>query len=183
MIRTRLVAISGGPGSGKTTVLERFREHGYPVVAEAARHYTTGSDAKGHESSPPLVEFALERVKKDIAQYESVAGSGGITFFDRCLLDALCMLDRVGDLSREYRDELVGCYRFEPIVYLFPPWEAIYRMDHTRGQAFEEAENEHKTLQDWYMDCGYEVVSVPRTSVEERCGFILQSLNSPALRV
>jgi predicted ATPase len=58
-------------------------------------------------------------------------------------------------------------------VFIFPPWEAIYRTDDARWEPFETAVKVHESLVSTYSSLGYELIEVPRKSVEERVEFIL----------
>jgi predicted ATPase len=41
---------------------------------------------------------------------------------------------------------------------------------------FEHAESVNRMVLEWYRRCGYQVLEVPRVSVDERCTFVLQAL-------
>jgi predicted ATPase len=57
---------------------------------------------------------------------------------------------------------------------VFPPWEEIYATDSERDHTFAHAVNVHTAVTAWYRNCGYDLVEVPRGTVQERCDFILQ---------
>ena len=62
------------------------------------------------------------------------------------------------------------------VVLLMPPWEAIYRTDSERDQTFAEAVQVCEGLRTWYARWGYETMEVPRTAIDQRVNFILQTI-------
>jgi len=89
-----LIALTGGPGSGKTTVIGALRERGYACVTESARTIIRERLKKGLTARPTAREFAEQVLLRDIQQYARVAGASRLMFFDRCILDALSMFDQ-----------------------------------------------------------------------------------------
>jgi predicted ATPase len=71
---------------------------------------------------------------------------------------------------------MLARYRFHPTAFILPPWEQIYCGDIERDQTFDEAVALHGAIRDWYIECGYNLVEVPRDSVEDRCEFVLRTL-------
>jgi predicted ATPase len=95
-------------------------------------------------------------------------------FFDRCVLDALAMLDQAGAVSRMELRALLTEYAYFRTAFVFPPWAEIYTTDEERDQTFADAVAVHTAVSAWYRRCGYELVEVPLGTVDERCDFILQ---------
>jgi len=172
------VLLSGGPGAGKTTVLERLGQRGFSIVPEVARGIIAERKARGLSPRPPPEAFAREIVDKDIERYESSGSDADVLFFDRGLLDSLGMLTSLGLLSESERAEYLVRYPYHDTVFMFPPWQAIYRTDAERDQTFEEAVLVFESMCRWCDLCGYGCKTVPQGSVDERCDFILQSLPS-----
>ncbi|MGC4048271.1 MAG: AAA family ATPase [Paludibaculum sp.] len=67
-------------------------------------------------------------------------------------------------------------YRYAPVVFVAPPWEAIYETDSERKQPYEEVSRTHDQLVQTYQDCGYELVELPLVPAEERARFLLATL-------
>ncbi|ULT22966.1 AAA family ATPase [Sphingobacterium sp. E70] len=62
--------------------------------------------------------------------------------------------------------------------YLSSPWQEIYETDNERKQTWEEAEATFNQMKSVYERLGYEVVEIPKTTVEQRYQFILEVLRS-----
>ena len=169
-----LIALTGGPGAGKTSVIAALRARGYDCVPESARAIIQERLSKGLEPRPPAREFAQQILSLDIKQYRHLASAVGLVFFDRSALDALGMLDQLGLVSTaKMQASLIECAYFRT-AFSFPPWEDIYTTDAERDQTFTDAVAVHESVTGWYSKCGYGLVEVPRGTVRERCDFILQ---------
>src|SRR5689334_383100 len=68
MINLRFV-ITGGPGTGKTTILHALAARGYICAAESARAIIRERLASGLSPRPPLAQFGDEILQRDIARY------------------------------------------------------------------------------------------------------------------
>ena len=66
--------------------------------------------------------------------------------------------------------------RFYPLVFIVPPWPEIYCQDDERKHGLLEAIAEYERLTAFYPQYGYQLVEVPKVSVEERVDFILFKL-------
>jgi predicted ATPase len=67
-------------------------------------------------------------------------------------------------------------FRYNRSVFISPPWEEIFQQDSERKKGFDEAVRTYDALVATYTTYGYELVEIPRISVEERARFVLQSL-------
>lgn len=170
------VALTGGPGAGKTALLETLRARGYPVLPEVARRIIAQRKAKGLSPRPPPAEFARLILVQDIHQYNRAPLDRAPTFFDRGMVDSMSMLAQLDLLAPEDRDRLLAQYPYHSTAFILPPWREIYRSDAERDQTFGEAVAVYQSLRDWYLQCGYTLVEVPKGSLDERCDFVLQRL-------
>mgnify|MGYP003124391406 FL=1 len=168
--------VTGGPGGGKSTLLDALAERGYRIAPEAARRLIKERLAAGLAPRPDPVSFARAILHSDIVQYRAATDHDGTTFFDRGVLDALYMLDLESALSRDEIARHVQAFHYNGTVFLLPPWEAIYGMDSERDQTFEESVAVFEGMKRWYARWGYETVEVPRASVEARVSFILEAI-------
>lgn len=175
--------ITGGPGGGKSTLLDALAERGYRIAPEAARRLIKERLAAGLPPRPDPVSFARAILQSDIEQYRAATAHDGVTFFDRGVLDALYMLDLESDISRDEIASLVQAFPYNGTVFLLPPWEAIYGTDSERDQTFEESVAVFEGMKQWYSRWGYETVEMPHVSVEARVSFILKVLASPTIPI
>ena len=112
----------------------------------------------------------------DIENFVHHAASPCPVFFERGVLDALCLIDRVTPLSESELSTWLSTYQYFPKVFVLPPWKAIYVNDAERDHTFEHAESVGRIVQEWYRRCGYQVLEVPMVSIDLRCTMVLEAL-------
>ncbi len=172
----RRIVLTGAPGAGKTAVLNALASRGYECIPKSARAIIRARKERNLSARPPPVEFASEILSLDLDHYRRTAAADGLVFFDRGILDALCMGNQVGALSPELAKRYLSDYRYFHKVFAFPPWKEIYATDTERDQTYQDAVRVHEVLMDWYLQCGYELVEVPAMRVDERCTFIMEAV-------
>lgn len=176
MVPIRRVIVTGAPGAGKTAMLNTLTARGYHVVEESARAIIRERLADGLPPRPTPRQFAAAVMRLDIENYRRRSTQSDWVFFDRGIPDGMCMLDQVTPLGRRRIKGLAEHFVYHRQVFIFPPWQAIYRNDTERDQTFADAIRVFETLSEWYRQCGYEVMDMPLASVDERCDFILETL-------
>jgi len=162
---------AGGPGAGKTTVIDALRERGFHCLPDVARAIIRARLSSGLSARPEPIEFARAIFEGDVANYRA-APSDRTCFFDRGVVDALGMLLQCGAMSGAEIDLNLRRYPYNPLVFVFPPWEAIYRTDSERDQSFAESVRVFESVRSWYDRCGYRVEEVPIGTLDERIAFI-----------
>jgi predicted ATPase len=170
------IVMTGGPGAGKSTLLGALAARGYGAVPDSARALIVERKARGLPQRLGPSEFAHEILRMDVDRYLRARAESGRVFFERGIVDALGMLDELGLLAREDVDRYLAEYPYHPVVFVLPPWERIYRTDDERDQTFAESVRIYGLIRRWYVRCGYELVTVPRVAVAERCAFVLHAL-------
>lgn len=176
MMNPRYV-LTGGPGAGKTTVLNALAERGYRVVPESARRIIKERLRKGLPRRPAPAVFANEILQTDIEQYRRFHSSQEPVFYDRGVPDALYMLDTAAALPGDTAAGYVRDFPYNNVVFLLPPWARIYATDAERDQTIEEAQGVFEGMKQWYSSWGYETVEVPRLDVISRAAFILETVD------
>jgi predicted ATPase len=172
------IVFTGGPGVGKTTLLLALQARGYTIVGDSARTIIQDRRKHGLSPRPNAYEFAQEVLRIDVANYARHAATSGLVFFERSVLDALGMLNQVAPLSDSELSAWLSKYQYSSKVFVFPPWEAIYANDAERDHTFEHVQTVHRSVQEWYRRCQYELLEVPKCPVSERCPYVLQALES-----
>jgi len=167
---------TGGPGTGKTTVLNAFQARGFYCVADVARAIIRDRLDAGLTPRPEPNEFANSIFDKDVANYQASSASE-IYFFDRGIVDSLGMLHGCGSISDDEIDLNLARYPYNSTVFLFPPWKEIYRTDDERDQSWAESVRVYDLVKSWYLRCGYQIQEVPIGTLAERVAFV-QSANA-----
>ncbi|MDQ2877756.1 MAG: AAA family ATPase [Pseudomonadota bacterium] len=168
---SRLVVLSGGSGGGKSTLLTALADRGFDTVPEWGRAMI----AEGVSPWQDPVGFLRLAVTKAQRDREAAIARGGLVFFDRSLVDVASALEYLGKEPALHR--LCDAERYDRRAFLAPPWPEIYVNDEDRRHGFDRALAEYDRLARDYPALGYEVVPLPRVSVEERIAFVLDELD------
>lgn len=172
------IVITGGPGTGKSAVIEELALRNYSCMHEISRQLTLDARNEGIEQlflKDPLLfssKLLQERTKQYISANELTTD---IVFFDRGLPDIYSYLNFKRTTYPSVYIENCQKYRYSTI-FLMPPWEEIYTADNERYESFEEALQIHRYIKRGYLDAGYSIIDVPFDTVKNRTNFILESL-------
>ncbi|WP_373056313.1 AAA family ATPase [Zunongwangia sp. H14] len=172
------IVITGGPGTGKSSIVHQLEEKGHSCLHEVSREVIrearlSGIDQLFLEDPVLFSRKLLEGRRKQFLEAEAFPSDH--IFIDRGIPDVVAYMDY---FNTSYSEEFtVPCenYRYN-FIFILPPWEAIYKSDNERYESFQEASKISKYLQKTYQTYGYEPIKVPEASVEERANFILHRI-------
>ncbi len=172
---TRLVVVTGGPGSGKSTLIDALERAGHARTMEAGRGVIRDQMAIGGPALPwkdPRL-FAELMLCWELRSYHMAKSQGDLVFFDRGVPDCIGYLRLLGLPVPGHMRRAAEIHRYSPLVFLAPPWPEIYRQDEERRQDFVEAVRTCEAMIAIYRDLGYELAELPRASIGERMRFVL----------
>lgn len=172
------IVITGGPGTGKSTVIDELVIRQFKCMPEISRQVTLNAREKGIEQlflTKPLL-FSELLLEGRINQYmEAERKNNKFVFFDRGIPDVHAYMNYISiDYPASYINKS-NLYRYE-YVFLMPPWEEIYISDNERYENFEQALAIHNHLERTYKELNYPIIEVPTGTVEERTDFILANI-------
>jgi predicted ATPase len=171
----RFFIITGGPGSGKSALIDALAARGFARTIEAGRAIIKAEVAHGGSALPwsdPRA-FAERMFEWELHSYERAAESDGVVFFDRGIPDVVGYLRLMKLPVPPHIDAAARTHRYNPQVFIAPPWPAIFTPDAERKQTLEEAERTYQAMVDTYAGYGYTLTELPRASVAERVDFVL----------
>lgn len=178
-MQKEIIVIIGGPGTGKSTIIDGLVANGYCCYPEISRQVTLEAQKQGIEQlflENPLLfsELLLEGRKK---QFQSALEEPHeIVFIDRGIPDVLAYMHYIGDSYPAFFDLACQEHKYTKI-FILPPWEEIYISDTERYENFEQAKNIDNHLVSTYQKYGYELIEVPKDSVDNRILFILDKIS------
>jgi predicted ATPase len=171
--------LTGGPGAGKTTVIDGLTAEGYAGTVEAGRAVIQDQSAIDGPALPwkdPAL-FAEHMLTWEMRSHAIARETAGTVFFDRGVPDVIGYLRLSEKPVPIHVERAAEKFRYNRRVFVFPPWRAIFRQDEERRQDFAEAERTFEAVRDAYRDVDYQCVEVPMAPPAERVRFILQNMS------
>lgn len=178
MDNSNFYIFTGGPGSGKSTVLNILSDLGYLTVREVGRdiiqkQLKTGGDALPWNNT---ARYARLMLLHSVFDFEEFAHINKPCFFDRGIPDTLGYCRLIHLSYPENLNEAVKEYRYNKKVFIFPPWEEIYTKDSERKQDLREARDTYRVMKEVYEEYGYRPIIVPCLPAKERAEWIISNI-------
>lgn len=177
-MNTKTIVITGGPGTGKTTLINALIDKGYTCYEEISRSVTLKAREEGIEQlflTEPL-KFSEMLLAGRKQQFEDAkASKKDLIFLDRGQPDVLAYMDYIGD---EYPQEFIEqcTQNTYDKVFILAPWQEIFTSDSERYENFDQALKIHQHLLETYTRFGYKLIDVPFGTIEDRVAFILDAV-------
>jgi predicted ATPase len=177
----RKIPISGGPHSGKTTLLEALSME-YPdayFVPEAAtevinRELAAEQAEPGYTPRVPWLDyriFAPLVLQESLTLEAAIPDSKNLVFQDRSLIDTIACL-RLNGVAEFQEDTWRQIRTAKYTVALFCEPVGSYTATEVRRETAEEARRTHDFLAEAYDHAGITVIHLPAVSVPERLSII-----------
>ena len=176
----RFYIVTGGPGSGKTSLLEAIRLRGYSCSTEAGRGIIQDQVSIAGQALPwadPIL-FAELMLSWEMRSYHIAQEAAGPVFFDRGVPDVLGYFRLIGVPAPGHVRKAAQRLRYNPTVFIAPPWPEIFQQDRERKQDFNEAIRTYEAMVATYTELDYRLVEIPLTPVEDRVNFIVEHLRT-----
>ena len=179
-LKVNRVIITGGPSTGKTSLIYKLENIGYNCIHETSREIIQESLANNSDVLPwkDLMKFSQKVIDTRKEHYHSVKSknAGNFTFFDRGIPDVFAYMnhDEV-EVPKAFLD--LKKLRYHSKVFLAPAWKEIFENDNERVEDFTKAVRLQQFIHDTYEELGYQVILIPKGTVESRIKFILNHLD------
>lgn len=169
------IVITGGPGTGKTSIINELLHRDYVCLEEISRQVTLDAQQQGIDQlflTDPLL-FSDMLLKGRTHQFNEADKSlNEIVFLDRGIPDIVAYMDY---LNTSYPKRFINACKNHKYnhVFILEPWQEIYVSDNERYENFDQAVKIHHQLVDTYSTYGYDLHDVPFDTVEKRTDYIL----------
>lgn len=174
----RKFVLTGGPGVGKSSVINELERQGYQVSPEAFTELYNEAKTQGKLDilfADPI-KFRYDLMAKQ--QYlESLLKRDGAAFLDRSKQDIVFFGKYFGlKLPQDLVDEIQKT-DLELVFFLDQLPEKYYKNTDIRQESQEESLKIHGFLKEEYKKTGLKIIDVPFDTVENRVKFILDSVS------
>ncbi len=177
MIQQKIV-ITGGPSSGKTTLIHELEKRGYSCVQEISRQITQKAQQEGIDqlfTSDPLL-FSKLLLEGRVQQFiDANTWNATPIFFDRGIPEIHAYMDFFKTKYPIIYKEKSQKHRYD-LIFLLPPWEEIHTTDKERYEDYELAVEIYEYIKNTYHELGYQTIEVPIGTIKERTDYILEQI-------
>ena len=168
------IVITGGPSTGKTSILEELQNQGAICYPEVSRNIIR--EAQEQNIAQPYLEdpiqFSKLILEKRIEQFKTVnSDQDQPVYYDRGIVDTYAYLLNSKIAIPSYFEKACIAHPYQT-AFILPPWQKIYTIDNERYESFEQAKEIHRALVAAYQNFGYHPISVPIGTISERTAFI-----------
>ncbi|CAA0227980.1 AAA family ATPase [Tenacibaculum maritimum] len=174
------IVLIGGPGTGKSSVLEELIRRGYQCMPEISREVTLKAQKEGIDQlflTQPLLFSQLLLEGREEQFLEAHKSEEKFIFFDRGIPDVHAYMNYLNTEYPPIYIEKSNQHLYHK-VFMLAPWKAIYTSDNERYETFEQALKIDIFLRKAYQEIGYKIIEVPFGSIQERTNYILDSLKN-----
>ncbi len=174
---SKIIAIVGGPGTGKTSVINELQSRGYNIIQEAARQEIDEAIAGGktiEEIRSNPAEFQLAIVRRKIRNENEwlQRTDVDVVFVDRGMQDTWAYLTFENLSIAKELEGIMNSHKYHK-VFLLEELDNYDGEDYARIETPEEASEIHKLTEQAYKRYGMAIEIVPKMSVNERVDYIL----------
>ncbi|KVN98591.1 ATPase [Burkholderia ubonensis] len=176
----RFFVVTGGPGSGKSTLIDALERAGFARSQEAGRGVIQDQVAVDGPALPwrDRSAFAELMLGWEMRSHHLARQARGPVFFDRGVPDVIGYLRLSGLAVPAHAEAAARRFRYHRRVFIAPPWPDIYTQDAERRQDFGEAVRTYDAMVECYASYGYRLIELPRASVKARVRFVLDALDA-----
>lgn len=169
--------ITGAPSSGKSTIINRLAELGFKIHEEVGKAYidkelSAGKTLEEINVASPTFDITCAEIQHNS---EALLNPTNLIIFDRGMLDALGYFTYykwpIPQNLRDWCD--ASSYKK---VFLFELLD--YNKDYFRVEDVETALGLQEVFRQVYQDAGYDIITVPPDSVENRLALVLKHIKS-----
>lgn len=174
------IVLIGGPGTGKSSILNEFIRREYQCMPEVSREVILNAQKQGIDQlflEKPMLFSELLLKGREEQYLEAEKSTSDVVFFDRGIPDVYAYMDYLGSDYPPIFKEKCNQYLYTK-VFMCAPWQEIYVSDNERYETYEQSVKITTFLKKAYKEVGYDIIMIPFGTVEERCDFILDTIKN-----
>lgn len=167
-----MIVLTGGPGAGKTKLANGLQALGFHCAPESGRIVLQSEGGMALRAASPE-KYAAAMLRIDRENFNFAENLSKKTVFDRGLPDITGYLNLMNRIIPEELHMACQTMRYSGPIFSAPPWREIYVQDAERTQDFDTASATHDAVCSAWKTYGYQLVELPKMSIDDRTRFIL----------
>lgn len=118
-VKTQRYILTGGPGAGKTTVLDLLAARGYRCVPDHARIVIRSRKAKELSPRPDPATFGTIVLEMAVRAFERTKMHSSPVFYERGIFDSLYSRYQRGEVTANAHEEYKRKYPYNSTAFFF----------------------------------------------------------------
>ena len=169
--------LTGAMGGGKSAIIEQLIKMGLKGMPEPARQILKEQRTIFARGVPEMDAelFTQLMLSRATSFYLENLTSEAITVFDRGIPDMIAYAELFRLDTRIYYNA-ANHYQYNHKVFWFKGWNDIYKTDDERKMNFQQAADFGERAREIYRELGYDLIQVPRLSIDQRAEFIYDQI-------
>lgn len=175
-----MIVVTGGPGSGKSSLINAMAQRGFRTMPEAGRAIIRDQVRIGGNALPweDRALFAELMLGWELRSYQEARANDALVLMDRGIPDVVGYLTLCGLPVPAHFEAAANTHPYNKRVFLAPYWDAIFTQDTERKQDRQEAEATARVMAETYSGLGYQIVELPLVGIDQRADFVIDNLRS-----
>lgn len=175
-----MFVVTGGPGSGKSSLIDALTWRGFRAMPEAGRAIIRDQIEIGGSALPwaDRAMFAELMLGWELRSWHEALAMEGPVLMDRGIPDVVGYLTLCGLPVPAHIEAAAKLHPYNKRVFLAPYWDAIFTQDTERKQDRQEAEATGRVMAKTYARLGYQLIALPLAGIEERADFVVDCLKA-----
>jgi predicted ATPase len=157
--------LTGGPGSGKSSLILALEKQGEYTISEAAEDHIKYRQAQGQSEPWTEPNFQKEILNLQIQREARIPGQAERVFIDRGLYDGLAYEPKESEIYKNITEEATKVKYSK--IFLVEPLENVEKTA-VRRESLDEALEKETQLEEIYTKAGYDVIRIPRGNLQDR---------------
>lgn len=177
MANVKKYVITGGPGSGKSTLIKALERKGFTIIKETAKEVIFKEKEKGvHEPwlDKSFPDFQRKIFELQLMKETKISSDIEMVFMDRGVPDSLAYYKHRNFKPPQELIDVVDKCNYEKIFFLEPL--PLHEKTEYRAEDEKEAKKISKIIKKTYENLGYDLVIISSVNLEERADIILKNL-------
>jgi predicted ATPase len=172
--------LTGGPGAGKTSIINVLAKSGYLCMPEAATDVINHGIEIGIHHPWKNEDYHINMYQLIIKrQFEAQSSSDPVVFFDRGHLDGISYILLQKRKLFKYIVDCVqaslDCHFFQKSVFFIESLGFVVPGP-ARTESIQESLQKAECLEHNYRSLGYEIIRIPPASIEKRAQMIIDHI-------
>ncbi len=176
-MKLKKVIISGGPGTGKSSIINELKNRGYLCFDEVwKKEYKNPKKTSNSDEINTFSQYIFLERLKHLEIKPNKKTKENLVFYDRSIIDTISYLKAYKKNIKTSWKNLANKKRYHETIFFCPTWKEIYKQTDGRKESFQESILIEKYLTSTYKEFLYKINTIPKLDIKNRVDYILENI-------